>query len=107
MPPHLIKNMGTDAHNRGNKGSVDIYKEQPPARAAPIIDTAAKKYGVAPTALSQILVWAWGAAGPIEPTTEPQSVITARKTHRDLAYRTRAFTQPLANAFLAAAGSAT
>ena len=32
---------------------------------------------------------------------------TARKTYRDLAYRTQAFTQPLANAFLAAAGSQT
>ena len=48
-----------------------IYKEQPLARAATIIDTAAKKYGVAPTTLNRLLVWAWAAAGPTEPTQEP------------------------------------
>jgi hypothetical protein len=36
----------------------DVYKDQPAARAAPAIDTAAKKYGVAPTTLNRLLVWA-------------------------------------------------
>ena len=36
----------------------DLYKSQPEARAAPAIDTAAKKYGVAPTTLNRLLVWA-------------------------------------------------
>ena len=46
----------------------DVYESQPAARAVPPIDTAAKKYGVAPTTLNRLLVWAWAAAGPTDPT---------------------------------------
>ena len=66
-----------------------------------------KKYGVAPTTLNRLLVWAWAVTGPTEPTQETQSVTTARKTHRELAYITKASTQPLANGFLSAAWSLT
>ena len=64
----------------------DVYEGQPAARAAPPIDTAAKKYGVAPTTLNQLLVWARAAAGPTDPPQETQSIATARKTHRELAH---------------------
>ena len=78
----------------------DAYKEQPTARAAPPIDTAAKKYGVAPTTLNRLLVWAWAAAGPTDQTQETTSITTARQKHRELAHRTKSFTQPLSDAFL-------
>ena len=78
----------------------DAYKEQPTARAAPPIDTAAKKYGVAPTTLNRLLVWAWAAAGPTDQAHETTSVTTARQKHRELAHRTKSFTQPLSDAFL-------
>ena len=78
----------------------DVYKEQPAARAAPPIDTAAKKYGVAPTTLNRLLVWAWAAAGPTDQAQETTSITTARQKHRELAHRTKSFTQPLSDAFL-------
>ena len=78
----------------------DAYKEQLTTRAAPPIDTAAKKYGVAPTTLNRLLVWAWAAAGPTDQTQETTSVTTARQKHRELAHRTKSFTQPLSDAFL-------
>ena len=85
----------------------DVYKGQPAARAAPPIDTAAKKYGVAPTTLNRLLVWAWAAAGPTDQTQETPSITTARQKHRELAHRTKFFTQPLADAFLEATWSPT
>ena len=66
----------------------DVYKGQPAAKAAPPIDTAAKKYGVAPTTLNRLLVWAWAAAGPTDQTQETPSITTARQKHRELAHRT-------------------
>ena len=78
----------------------DVYKEQPTARATPPIDTAAKKYGVAPTTLNRLLVWAWAAAGPTDQAQETTSIATARQKHRELAHRTKSFTQPLSDAFL-------
>ena len=78
----------------------DVYKEQPTARATPPIDTAAKKYGVAPTTLNRLLVWAWAAAGPTDQAKETTSIATARQKHRELAHRTKSFTQPLSDAFL-------
>ena len=62
--------------------------------------SAAKKYGVAPTTLNRLLVWAWAAAGPTDPTQETSSITTARQKHREFAHRTKFFTQPLADAFL-------
>jgi hypothetical protein len=76
------------------------HKEQPAAKAAPPIDTAAKKYGVAPTTLNRLLVWAWAAAGPTDQAQETTSITTARQKHRELAHRTKSFTQPLSDAFL-------
>ena len=84
-----------------------VYKGQPPARAAPPVDTAAKKYGVAPTILNRLLVWAWAAAGPIDQTQETPSIATSRQKHRELAHRTKFFTQPLSGAFLEATWSPT
>ena len=61
----------------------DVYNGQPAATAAPPIDTAAKKYGVAPTTLNRLLGWAWAAAGPTDQTQETPSITTARaKTPR-------------------------
>ena len=78
----------------------DVYGNQPAAVAAPPRDTAAAKYGVAPTTLNRLLVWAWAATGPIDTSAEQHSQSTARKPFRELAHRMRAFTQPLGDSFL-------